>query len=367
MSAAIKNQMNTVSKDQTGKLKYKEISNRIALLIDNGTYKYQQRLPSEAELCTQYNVSRQTIRNSLEELTVKGYINRVKGSGSYVKRQVRRREKSIGVLFCEVGDYINSNILNGLENVFSKNGYDIILKSSHNKIGNETLFLKQMLSSNVSGLIIEACKSNFPTPNVDLYQQLADEGIPYVFVNSYYHNLKAPAVVWDDYNVSYQLTTSLIDSGHQDISCLFMFDTLQGVMRYLGFVRAFIDHHLDVQENRIFWYSSIMQGDSSMVTNQSLDAFIDSVIKDCSAMLCYNDLAAIYVMKHFFNAGSPIPSNFSIMSFDNSDMLKLYGIDHVQSASHPKEKMGKCAAELLLKYIDNLEFNSSDPEIITIQ
>jgi len=48
-------------------------------------------------------------------------------------------------------------------------------------------------------------------------------------------------------------------------------------------------------------------------------------------------------------------------------MLKLYGIDHVQSASHPKEKMGKCAAELLLKYIDNLEFNSSDPEIITIQ
>lgn len=43
-------------------------------------------LPTEFELCDQYNVSRVTVRRALEDLASKGLIDRVQGKGSLVKK-----------------------------------------------------------------------------------------------------------------------------------------------------------------------------------------------------------------------------------------------------------------------------------------
>ena len=42
------------------------------------------RLPSENALCRKYSLSRLTIARALNALTEKGYIRRVRGSGSFV-------------------------------------------------------------------------------------------------------------------------------------------------------------------------------------------------------------------------------------------------------------------------------------------
>lgn len=53
--------------------------------IKNGTYSPGTKLPTEAELCEIYNVSRHTIRKSLEQLDQNGYIMKKSGSGTFIK------------------------------------------------------------------------------------------------------------------------------------------------------------------------------------------------------------------------------------------------------------------------------------------
>src|SRR5699024_8962836 len=52
--------------------------------IENKNIKPGEKLPSENELMEKYNVSRDTIRKSLDLLEGNGYIHKIKGKGSFV-------------------------------------------------------------------------------------------------------------------------------------------------------------------------------------------------------------------------------------------------------------------------------------------
>lgn len=64
--------------------KYLSIYKELAKHIKNGEYKPNDLLPSETELMKTYNVSRDTIRKSLNILTQEGYIQKAQGKGSFV-------------------------------------------------------------------------------------------------------------------------------------------------------------------------------------------------------------------------------------------------------------------------------------------
>lgn len=55
--------------------------------IARGEYKPGDRLPSESELCAQFNVSRGPVRAALDQLMAIGLIFKKKGGGSYISEQ----------------------------------------------------------------------------------------------------------------------------------------------------------------------------------------------------------------------------------------------------------------------------------------
>jgi GntR family transcriptional regulator len=63
---------------------YHQLKNVIKSKILSNEYKGQERLPSEAELCVEYNVSRATVRQALTELMKEGFIYRDRGRGTFV-------------------------------------------------------------------------------------------------------------------------------------------------------------------------------------------------------------------------------------------------------------------------------------------
>ncbi len=67
------------------KYQYMKIEEYIMEGIYSGKFPADYLLPTEKELCQQFNVSRMTVNKALNNIAKKGFVERVRGSGSYVK------------------------------------------------------------------------------------------------------------------------------------------------------------------------------------------------------------------------------------------------------------------------------------------
>ena len=68
----------------SGKPKYIQIEDSILNQIKGGNLRPGDQIPTEAELCDTFMVSRMTVNKAIQSLASKGYINRVAGKGSFV-------------------------------------------------------------------------------------------------------------------------------------------------------------------------------------------------------------------------------------------------------------------------------------------
>lgn len=63
---------------------YKKIKRRIEENINSGYYKSGEKIPSERELCKQFEISRMTVRQAINDLAKDGKVYREKGRGTFV-------------------------------------------------------------------------------------------------------------------------------------------------------------------------------------------------------------------------------------------------------------------------------------------
>jgi DNA-binding GntR family transcriptional regulator len=65
---------------------YHRIKEDLSLQIRSGSWRPGLEIPSEAELCRHYGVSRGTIRRAVADLVQQGLVCRRQGSGSFVSQ-----------------------------------------------------------------------------------------------------------------------------------------------------------------------------------------------------------------------------------------------------------------------------------------
>lgn len=54
--------------------------------IESGNWMPQQKLPSEAEICERFGISRTVVRQAIKELQNQGYLSTEKGRGTFIAR-----------------------------------------------------------------------------------------------------------------------------------------------------------------------------------------------------------------------------------------------------------------------------------------
>lgn len=69
---------------------FEEVSEQIIKLIQNGTFELGEKLPGENSLSESFNVSRNSIRESLKALQLTGILTSKPGKGTYVSEQALR-------------------------------------------------------------------------------------------------------------------------------------------------------------------------------------------------------------------------------------------------------------------------------------
>lgn len=327
--------------------KYTALASLLRKDIESGVYAPGQKLPSENELTLTTGYSRQTVRQAFGILERESFVDRIQGSGTFVRKIFAHRHTThtVAVITTYIGEYIFPAILQGIDNVLSANGYSTLLSATHNRVDIEHQILTGMLDKPIDGLIVEGTKTALPNPNIDLYRLFEKKGLPVVFFNGFYPELSDLVhVVADDRTGGRAACELLLKNGHRDIAGIFKSDDLQGLQRYHGYMEALRENNADSGKDLALWFTT--ENRSSQI-----ETHIRSLAEGCDALICYNDEVALQVL-HLLGDHTP-----KLVSFDHSKFSRLFPVNFI-SFSNPKESLGQVVAEKLL-HILNGEIESS--------
>ncbi|AIQ74459.1 MULTISPECIES: GntR family transcriptional regulator [Paenibacillus] len=332
------------------KPKYQVIIEDIKSKILSGDYNVGEQIPTESALQSLYEVSRQTVRKAILELSNEGFLRSEKGSGTYVSNQYRTKtggsshKKTIGVITTYISDYIFPSIIRGIESRMNEDNYSLLLASTNNDVAQEKKALEMMLSYGVDGLIIEPTKSNLYNPNIAYYLSFKEQDIPLIMINAFYEEIELPFLCLDDVQSSYLATKELISKGHSQIGLIAKMDDLQGKYRMKGYIKALEEAKLRFYPEQIFSFNT--ETKQTLATN--LKDFLNKNRDTLSAIVCYNDEVGLEVVNACRQLNISIPEELSIIGQDNSYIAQNANIK-LTTLTHPQETMGRDAADWVIK------------------
>lgn len=337
--------------------KYLQLEEYIKAQILASNFKKGERISSEAELAKQFDLSRQTVRSAIADLVNSGYLYTVQGKGTFVSagKPGKKRTYLIGFVTGRFNSYnIFPKILSGINSYTINTGYNFLIGETQNSLEGEYKCLQNFLDKGIDALIVDPAKSGIPNPNIECYGEFVKREIPVIFYNSYPPNFDSSYVIADDCQGGYIAAKHLLDYGHRDICGIFKLDDVQGHARFNGFARAFREYGLPIPENNILWFSSedypTMWNPSDY--NSALDNRIMDKLHTCTAMVAYNDYVTVRVIQLLQKCNIRFPEDFSIVSFDNTDLTSFSGVS-ITSIEHPSFAMGESLGALVIELLTN--------------
>ncbi len=335
--------------------KYLIVQEWIKSEINKGTYVNGDKIPSENELMDRFGFSRQTVRLAISNLENIGYLEKVKGSGTYVNvrtTQSNKEERNIGVILRQLDYYIYPEIIKGIEYALMQNGYTMTLGITHDKTDKEMTVLNSMMEKKLDGIIAQPTKTAMPMPIKDVYARISSQ-MPLVFLDGGFQGINVPVVSMDYVGSTKSAVEYLVAMGHRNIGAVLRSDEVSGHLRYEGFTRTLIENRLHVNHQNVLWYT----GDTTKTFFTTLFRQVYfSGMNRCTAILCQNDKTAEAMINNLKEVNVKPFDEVSIISFDNSSTAEMLGLT---SMEHAKSELGAKAAETLLKQIKTKEAAST--------
>lgn len=328
------------------------LTEQIARNLQNGISK----LPTEAELCRQHHVSRQTVRSALALLQAQGIIRSRQGSGSYATGLSDQAGRNIiPILINSQQESIYPALLTDIRTGLADNGYRLQVYVTGNNTSSEREHLLTLLKEPPRIVIVEGCRSALPNPNLDLYMKLRQSHTPLLFLYSQYASLSDTVCIKDDnYYGGYLLAEHLTSLAHTQIAALLKIDDIRGHERYLGIASCLRDQGLFLKDENVGWFtSSDMESLEQLQDTRFLTRFIQDCLQDCSAVICYNDEIAYWLIHELSRAGILVPGRISVACFENSYLSDLSPV-RITALSHKPHETGESVVSCVIQILKGI-------------
>lgn len=253
------------------------------------------------------------------------------------------RSQAMGVIVSNIDDPYFSEILQGIEEVAQGNNYSLFISASQHDPEREQTIIKVMRQQRVDGVII--CSTTFSS---EQNQQFSKYGIPIVVVNNQSAEDYRYSIYHDDVDGSRQLTRHLIELGHRKIAYLGNSHSGRTTLdRLAGFRQEMESAGLPVPDN----YIHESPGSEPEKGNRAADHFL-GLTDHPTALVCFNDMLAIGILKSLQQHGIQVPEDLSITGFDNI-VFSNYTYPSLTTFDQPKRFIGQKAAELILNLLNS--------------
>lgn len=256
--------------------------------------------------------------------------------------------KTIGILIPTITQPFLSSLISGIEITAQKSEYSVIIMQSHDSYEMEVNLAKSLYSNRVSGVI---CSLAMETKDTSHFKQFSNNNIPLVFVDRVPRDYDTFRVVINNYLAGYKATTHLIEQGCKRIAHLTAgseFGTLYNE-RKRGYMDALLEHELPIEDKLIINLKEMTYEDGVKACNQLFD-----LKPPPDGLFAPGDILAVSAVQTAKKRGIKIPEEFAVIGFNNDPISEIIE-PNISTITHPAEKMGKAAAELIIKNLKSVK------------
>ena len=272
------------------------------------------------------------------------------------QKLTQKRSRNIGVVVPEFINPFFPEAIIGMQEVFLKNGYQVLIMQSNEDSETELQNLKTLVSNFVDGIIISLTKES---ENINFLRELMEKEYPLVLFNRVADSLPISKVVFDDYKWSMFATEHLIEQGITNLVHIAGPNHLTlSKNRRKGFIDAHRKHKIPVSDEQVI--------ETGFLRKNGFDIVEELIAKNKlpEGFVCVNDPTAMGTIKALKRNGYKIPQDVAVIGFSETPMAGLIE-PPLSSVVQPTHQMGEVAAELLLKQIESNTFNIPETVVLS--
>ncbi len=303
-------------------------------------------------------VSRVINNSDLVDEKTRAHVKAIMEKTNYMPNKlaqglVKQASKTIALIIPDVSNHFFADIIHGVEDNITKNGYSMYLCNSNFDHDRESRFLEDMVERCADGaIIISAFLQNVP-----LIHKLNSTSMRIVGIQTQINGIDC--VNTTDYDGMRQVTEHLLELGHRKIG--FICIDLRGCkFRYQAYLDA-------LQSYGITPGNDYIKENTKNIYNDNPGYFMAKELLDLpnppTAIQALNDYLALGVYKAIKERGLKIPDDISVTGYDDLQLSCLLD-PPLTTVRQPAYEMGEAGAEILLKNITSGAANSSRREVL---
>jgi DNA-binding LacI/PurR family transcriptional regulator len=330
--------------------------------IESGELLPGAKLPTELQLMRHFAVSRTTVSRALRDLELQGYIQRRRGSGTYVKKPAIATEHLDFAYFMpwiESGvslPYVEGLIHQRLADLASSRHSTLILKclTSEGTLSERILKAAQALVDlRLDGVFYYPAE--LPGEQMELNRRVVDllsaGGVQVILIDRdivpFPGRSEFTRIGYDNRRAGVVLTEHLIQSGCRKIAFVGIPEVSTAVAdRLAGFYEAHRMHNLPVKDDRVLLV------DEREIDREFCRRILQQVKPD--AVICKMDRFAALIGRHFMEQGVQIGRQIKLAGFDDDPIAELLPVT-LTTIRLPVQTFALAAYEAMLNLVSGVD------------
>ena len=268
-----------------------------------------------------------------------------------------RKGKSnlVGVIVPRTNSNFFSSVLENMESVLNKAGYNIIITQSNESFEKECKNIDTLLFTQVDGIIASMANE---TVDLSHYEKIKSKGIPLILFDRGENDLNVDYIGINDYDSSHMIVEHLVEKGCKRIAHIGGYRRTRIFNnRIRGYVDALEKNNLPIDASLII---------ESALTLEDGRREMERLLKlknRPDAVYIASDYAALGALQILNENEVNVPKDIRLIGFGNEPFTSLVTPSISSIKQHSKD-IGRLAAETFLKRVEEAELKQSLNKII---
>lgn len=340
-----------MNKRATPKYKYQNLKDYLIAKIRSGGLAGSGRLDSEPQLCERFSLSRNTIRQAIQELENEGYVYRIHGKGTFIRNATPVNSRKIALMIYDtayMAHPVTGGLIRGIDETLSRNGYILDILASKRSFHDENLM---RLAESYAGFLIG-------TYQLDelMLAELEKISLPHLFVKNYPMNHDVHAARINFTHAGFLAAEHLIRTGCGNLALIYSGDRIAISAEFKeGVYSAALEHGARLRRENIF-----IADFSDRLAVPEICAELLRHEDRPDGMICASDELAIALLAELKRHGVSVPGDISVIGCNNTENSTLT-TPPLTTVDIPVMELGRRSADLLLRMIHG---ETAQPELL---